>query len=171
MSDLLDLPPFDPVVFADTEPELVHLEPRDTAIIVTETPVERLPQAIADALPAVEGAVTAAGVALTSPPFVRYLSMGPELRAEIGFTIGTAIAPVGRVKPGRLPGGDAARILHLGSYDTIAASYERLMAWIAAGGRTAAGPFWEVYWTDPSMNPDPATWRTEVVAPVGPSGR
>jgi effector-binding domain-containing protein len=168
MSDLLDLPPFDPVTRSDTEPELVRLAIQDTAVIVTETPVGELPRVIAEALPAVERAVFGAGVALAGPPFVRYLAMGPEIRAEIGFPIGTAIAPRGRIQPGHLPGGDAARIVHLGPYDTIAATYERLQTWMAAQGRMPAGPFWEVYWTEPDTSPDPATWRTEVFAPLQP---
>ena len=166
MSDLLDLPPFDPSDPARPEPELVRLPLRDTAVIVIETPVGGLPGAIAHCIPEVEGAMTRAGVALTGPPFVRYLEMGPEIRAAIGFPVGTAIAPSGRIQPGRLPGGDAARIVHLGPYDTIAVTYERLQAWMAARRREPSGPFWEVYWTDPHTSPDPASWRTEVFAPL-----
>jgi effector-binding domain-containing protein len=168
MSDLLDLPPNDHALRVHLDPEVVRLSVRETAVIVAETTIKDLPQAIAEAIPAVATTVTKSGVALTGPPFVRYLAVGPAVRAEIGFPVGTAISPHGRVQPGRLPSGEAARIVHLGPYDTLAATYDRLLAWIAARGRAQAGPFWEVYWTDPDTSPDPATWRTEVFAPLRP---
>jgi effector-binding domain-containing protein len=46
-----------------------------------------------------------------------------------------------------------------------AALAEALMAWLAGQGRTAAGPMWEVYWTDPDSAP-PEEWRTEVIVPL-----
>lgn len=56
---------------------------------------------------------------------------------------------------------------HVGPYDTLAETYAALMGWIGEQGRTVAGPMWEVYWTDPGTEPDPARWRTEVIIPVG----
>ena len=29
------------------------------------------------------------------------------------------------------------------------------------------GPMWEIYWSDPEAEPDPATWRTEILVPIG----
>jgi len=38
---------------------------------------------------------------------------------------------------------------------------------LADQGLEAAGPPWEVYERGPAEDPDSATWRTEVVQPVG----
>ena len=46
---------------------------------------------------------------------------------------------------------------------------EALDRWCAEHGRRAAGPNWEVYWTDPGREPDPAKWRTEVLKPLEPA--
>ena len=46
-----------------------------------------------------------------------------------------------------------------------------LVSWIDAQGGTSAGDAWEVYLTDAEEQPDPATWRTEIVQPyrAGPT--
>jgi AraC family transcriptional regulator len=38
--------------------------------------------------------------------------------------------------------------------------------WMQAEGLEPADTMWEVYLSDPSRQPDPATWRTEVWWPV-----
>jgi effector-binding domain-containing protein len=40
------------------------------------------------------------------------------------------------------------------------------MRTIGDWGHEPAGPMWEVYWTDPSAEPNPSTWRTEILIPV-----
>lgn len=35
----------------------------------------------------------------------------------------------------------------------------------AAQADATAGPHWEVYYTDPNVQPDPTRWRTDVVQP------
>jgi effector-binding domain-containing protein len=44
-------------------------------------------------------------------------------------------------------------------------AYEAIETWITERGAYADGPAWEVYFTDPAEQPDPRTWRTEVVQP------
>jgi hypothetical protein len=34
------------------------------------------------------------------------------------------------------------------------------------GALVADGGPWEIYWTDPGLERDPAKWRTEIVQPV-----
>ena len=55
---------------------------------------------------------------------------------------------------------------HIGPYDKLQQSYDRLGAWITEQKLKASGPFWEVYWTDPGLEPDASTWRTQVWWPV-----
>lgn len=38
----------------------------------------------------------------------------------------------------------------------------------AAAAAKPAGDLWEVYFSDPASEPDPATWRTEIVQPYRP---
>lgn len=130
--------------------------------------VEGIPAMLAVALPEVWKAAEAIGFTPDGPPFVRYLSdFAPDLDFEAGVPLARpAPAGHGRAEPVELPGGPVAVAWHVGPYDTLAETYGALMGWIGEQGRTVAGPMWEVYWTDPGTEPDPARWRTEVIIPV-----
>jgi hypothetical protein len=52
-----------------------------------------------------------------------------------------------------------------GPYEDVAKAYAACRAWLDDHGLEPAGPHWEVYRTDPSTEPDPARWRTDVVLP------
>ena len=64
-----------------------------------------------------------------------------------------------------LPGGPAATTVHIGPYDDMVAGYRAVAGWITDHGGEAVGDPWEVYFSDPTTQPDPATWRTEIVQP------
>ena len=68
--------------------------------------------------------------------------------------------------PGSCRGAGRSVQSHVGPYDTMADTYTQLLAWAADNGLELATGMWEVYLSDPSAEPDPATWRTEVFWPV-----
>ena len=37
-------------------------------------------------------------------------------------------------------------------------------------GIETTGPLWEIYWTDPGIEPDPKKWRTQILVPCVPPG-
>jgi len=87
-------------------------------------------------------------------------SAGPapiEAGVQVGKTFNGA-TPSG-VWCSRLPAGRAARIVHRGPYDQMAASNQALRKWIDDGGHVVKGPSWEVYgdWND-----DPSQLETEI---------
>ena len=53
-----------------------------------------------------------------------------------------------------------------GPYDGLERTYAELQRWLAELGLRPAGPMWELYWTGPDTDPDPAAWRTEIFAPI-----
>lgn len=147
-------------------PEIHRLAMRETAVITVDVAQDELPAAIGTAVGEVEAAMREAGVALAGPPFARYLAFEPRIRAEIGFPLQRPAPHVGRVYPGRLPGGRVASIVHIGSFDGLEQTYGLMHRWLAELGLRPTGPIWEVYWSDPEVEPDPATWRTEIFAPL-----
>jgi effector-binding domain-containing protein len=147
--------------------ELRDAQPREAAVVTLHMTPDGIPEAIGSAFGEVAGAMTEAGVGLAGPPFTRYLSFGPVIDAEAGFPVMRPAPDVGRVHPGRLPGGRVASIIHVGPYDTLEATYDVLMQRLAATGLRPLGPMWEIYWSDPDAEPDPATWRTEILVPIG----
>ena len=86
--------------------------------------------------------------------------------AEAGVVAATPLPGRDEVRPGELGGVEAAVGMHIGPYDTLEQTYSAMMEWIKWQGRSVAGPMWEVYLTDPSSEPDPQVWRTEVFIPV-----
>jgi effector-binding domain-containing protein len=151
--------------------ELQERAPTPVLTIRLHTAVEEIPASLAVALPEVWKAAEASGLAPDGPPFTRYLAELSDLARDLDYEAGVplplpAAVARGRAVPGELPGGTLAVAWHVGPYDTLGETYGALLAWIGEQGRTVAGPMWEVYWTDPATEPDPARWRTEVIVPV-----
>lgn len=170
MVELLHPVTTEPTAVFERHPGKVEIHdrhPREVAVVRVDLAPEALPTAIGEAIGEIEARMTEAGVELAGPPFARYLSLSPtRIEAEIGCPVWRPAPHVGRVYPGQLPGGRVASIIHVGPYDTLEDTYTRLTAWLADAGIQGSGPMWEVYWTDPVAEPDPATWRTEILIPL-----
>lgn len=126
---------------------------------------------LAESLPAVYAHAQAHGLEMSGPPFARYLAVEPEhFLVEAGIPLAEAAPgePDAGIEPIVIPAGPAAVAVHEGPYERLKETYEAGEAWLAEEGRTASGPPWESYLTDPGDHPDPETWRTEVVQPVEP---
>jgi effector-binding domain-containing protein len=156
-----------PAAVCDRTPgavEIVDLHPRETAVIRIDVEPSELKSTIGPALTEVADAMSSAGVDLAGPPFTRYLQWHAErVVAEVGFPVMRPAPGVGRVEPASLPAGAAASIVHLGPYETLGETYDRLQVWFSEQGRHAADDLWEVYWSDPQAEPDPGRWRTEII--------
>jgi effector-binding domain-containing protein len=145
-----------------TTPTLVELRPQAAAVVHVEGPVEELPRLLGMAFDETAQAITISGARFSGPPFARYLTMTPMIKAEVGFPYAGNLIPSGRVYRTTLPGGRAACAVHIGPYDTLAATWEATQAWLAAQGLTIAATPWESYRSEPDATPP----VTEVVFPV-----
>ncbi len=122
---------------------------------------------LSELLPAVAGYLAAKGVDMVGPPFTRYLVMTDErIELEGGCPTAETIAVEGELRAGAHPAGPAAVTMHVGPYEKLGEAHDAVTEWAKANGREVAGPAWEVYWTDPGSEPDPAKWRTEVFLPL-----
>ncbi|MSR61289.1 MAG: AraC family transcriptional regulator [Planctomycetes bacterium] len=145
-----------------------HAQELVASIRVT-IPDDKVSITLAALLPEIGGVLAKLGVQPAGPPFTRYHRIDHEeheIELESGIAVRTAFKPTGRVQLSELPAGRAAMTWHVGPYDKLEQSYERLGAWIREQKLKASGPFWEVYWTDPGLEPDASTWRTQVWWPV-----
>jgi DNA-binding transcriptional MerR regulator len=61
-----------------------------------------------------------------------------------------------------LPGGAAARTVHLGPWDDIYLTYAKLFSWVLREGHDVKGPLREVYTTDDRDTPDTDQYVTEL---------
>jgi effector-binding domain-containing protein len=147
--------------------ELRVLRGHRTATMRAEVAQSSLSLAMGGMMQAVREALDRQGVTGTSAPFARYHAFGETIDFEAGVMVDDPIAPDGEVKPGELPAGPAAIAVHAGPYETLGATYEAMRAWLEASpDYTANGGPWELYLTDPSAEPDPTKWLTEVIFPL-----
>lgn len=143
------------------------IQPQPAAAIRAEVPMAELPDVFHRAFGAVAQAVGAQGIAIAGPPFGFYPRMPTDTVTVVaGFPVAGAITADGDVEPFELPGGRVVTGIHVGPYETVAQTYEELLAWTEAEGLTLAEGMWESYLSDPSTEPDPSTWRTLVVWPL-----
>ena len=85
---------------------------------------------------------------------------------EVAVPVNGQVRTEGEIIAYTLPGGTMARIVHLGPYETVTGSYERLFAWVAERGLVVKGPIREVYYNDPREVRSEEI-KTEILAPVG----
>lgn len=147
--------------------EIRSLPQRDIAAIRLSSSRDEIGEAMGQAFPRIFHAITQAGVAPAGPPLARYFSFGgPTIDFECGIPVATPFVAGDGIEPGQIGGGKAVVTTHVGPYDTIGQTWGAMMEWVEAQGRKPAGPGWESYLTDPSEEPDPAKWVTELYQPV-----
>lgn len=105
-------------------------------------------------------------VVCTGPPFAFYHSLSfVEMDMEVGFPVMGKGISKGRVKPFELPSVKAAVTIHIGPYDKLAETYQRMMEWMNANGHQYAGYMWEEYLNSPSDTPENKL-MTRLIMPI-----
>jgi effector-binding domain-containing protein len=160
-----------PDTAAEPAPEVVEVEPRTTAVVRGVVPVTDLAGFFDRSFGILAEVLEAQGASIQSPAFGLYRGpVADTVDIEVGFVTAAAVEPTRDVVPSGLPGGQVARVVHEGSFDTLASSWSRLGEWMADEGLAPGPLMWEVYVTRPSPDMDPADLRTELYWPVaGPT--
>ncbi len=156
-------------------PEIRDLGPQPTVCVRVAEPTSRLGELFGELLPLVAKRVADLGGETAGPPYGRYYAYTREhVDVEIGVPV---VAPVGNLPPasevprgelaaGELPGGRAAMVEHVGSYEALNQAYSRLEAWLQERGEEPGEGPWESYVDDPAEVQDSSQLRTEVVWPL-----
>ena len=96
-------------------------------------------------------------------PYARFRRLDEDrFQVEAGFPSYTAVEGEGEVEPSQLPPCRAAVATHIGPHEEMLGTYQALTQWLAEREKEAVGDPWEVYFSDPEEETDPAYWRTEV---------
>ena len=121
---------------------------------------------------AVGAALAASGTTPVGPAFSKYEGdPSATFSLELGFPVPDGLAEPVRegevvVIASSLPATRAVVVSHLGAYDGLGAAWGGLTSWVEAHQARPAGPFWEVYVTEPTPDADPASMRTDLVLPL-----
>lgn len=152
------------------ETEIVRVEPQLVVIERQTVSMDAMTAFFDRVFGEIVAAVAAGGGTIVGPPFGWYHGMPTEtVDVAAGFPVqGLPVGSLaGELVVVERPGGQAAVTVHVGPYDTLAKSYERVAQYVAEEtDLVARDEMWEEYLTDPSTEPDPATWQTRVVLPV-----
>lgn len=146
--------------------ELHILVGHNAATVREDVARDDIPETIGSMFRRVREALARQHVESDGAPFARYHAFGDIVDLEAGVMVADPIQPDGDVRPSSLPAGPAAIAVHAGPYETLGATYEAIQRWLQASGRQSNGGPWELYITDPSAEPDPSKWLTEVIFPL-----
>lgn len=142
-------------------PRIITREPVTTAVIRGTQPMDKLTEFYDRAYPAIGEALREQGLA-AGDAFGMYGAMDEGMAdLEVGFTTDGAVETAGDVVASELPGGQYATLTHVGAYQDLGATWERLGKWITDQGRSSGQTVFEVYRDDPS-DTNPETLRTEL---------
>ncbi|MFI8966362.1 GyrI-like domain-containing protein [Streptomyces sp. NPDC053493] len=150
-----------------SEPLIVVMERRTTAVVRGDVPADGLRDFFDASFGALARTLGAQRIEVLGPAFGRYHGpSGETLDLEVGFVTDRPVRPEAGVVAGSLPAGRAARLTHVGSFDGLEGSWERLRSWMREHRLTAGEDRWEAYVTKPSADMDPRELRTELYWPV-----
>jgi effector-binding domain-containing protein len=145
-----------------------HVEEQPTLVMMAKLPVSGIAEFLGRAYSAVAEQMSKEGLDFAGPPFGRYRPLDEEFtefEIEAGFPVDRPGEGGGEVVGSMLPGGAVAVVTHIGPYDQMRPGYEAILRWIEEHDGHPEGPAWEVYYSDPAEQPDPSTWKTEIVQP------
>ena len=135
--------------------------------IRTQCHVAELGAILSEILPEVWRYIRKNGIAPSGPPFTRYHGFeNDRVDIEGGLPVPKELPSEGRINAGLLPGGEVASTVHLGPYDKLPDAHDALHVWLEKNRKDSAGPQWEMYLTDPGLEPDPSKWKTELMWPI-----
>jgi effector-binding domain-containing protein len=147
--------------------QVVDLPARNTAVIRLKIPQADITKVMGPAIGEIFAALAAQGIVPAGPLFAHFFSMDAGLfDLEVGLPVEAPVTPVGRVGPGLLPAVKVAKTTYHGPYSGLRSAWREFGELGRAQGYKPGAGIREYYVYGPESNPDPSTWRTELVLPL-----
>jgi len=144
--------------FSRLEAEVVDVEALDILYVPSGSTQESdaIGDALASAYREISDFMTRNGLKVGGQPMA-ITRAWDEQGYQFDAAIPVVMRPVelsGRVRAGQSPSGPSVRVVHIGPYDRMAPSYEKLAAYMAAHGLREGNVSWEHYISDPGVTPE-----------------
>ena len=145
-------------------PALVTIDPRHVAVVSgLGLPAEDVRSFFDSAFRTLHRQLEGQHLAPGGPAFAWFLSPpGDTTDVQVGHEIDLSFVPAAPVDTLQLPGGQAAQLVHEGSYDGLGPAWQRLVEWVREQGLDADGGMLEEYLTEPGPDVDPDGMRTRL---------
>ncbi|MCF7786564.1 MAG: GyrI-like domain-containing protein [Prosthecobacter sp.] len=138
-------------------------EAQIAAVIHITVPRDQIQQVMGPAIQEVIAAATAQGIGPKGPVFAHLFGMTPGIfNFEVGVPVSSAVQPVGRVKPGEIPGTTIVRTVYTGPYEGLGEAWGDFQDIIESQGHKLGPNLWERYLSGPESSDESATFRTEL---------
>ena len=146
-----------------SEPQVRRTEDVVVAAVREDVPMDQMPSFFDRAFHAAMDAVIRQGLQATEPPVGIYFGM-PDATVDVaaGFPVDAAFTDDGQVHRIVLPAARVAEVVHVGAYDAMATTYQRLADWMEEQNLSPRELMWETYETEPTPEGDPASMRTRI---------
>ncbi|MEV4703015.1 GyrI-like domain-containing protein [Actinoplanes sp. NPDC049316] len=160
------------LVAAIADAEVVAVERTEicgTRHAVAVRALRRIPEA---AVPEAVSLLRRAGARPVGPPVAIFRQRtAAEFQVTVGCPVRTPVSAQAGIVADELPGGHAVQAIHLGPYETLPSTYDRLAEWLTGHRFPPPSLMWEEYVVGPDDAEDPGQWRTRIVLPLPASFR
>lgn len=145
-------------------PELIDVPQQHTAVIRLHIPFDECQEHFGPAVGELFAELEQQGIAPAGPLFDHHFS-APDTHFdfEIGVPVSKPVAPNGRVIPSERPAFRAVKAVLVGGYENLSEAWPEFMQWIDEQGLLTATDFWQLFVKGPGSDPDPASYRTELI--------
>jgi len=151
-------------------PELIDVSPQITAVVRLHIPREKCQQHWRPAVSELFGELERQGIAPAGPVFDHHFpAPDTHFDFEIGVPTAKPVIAHGRVIPSERPSFRAAKVVLAGDYEQLPDAWPEFMQWIAGQGHQTASDFWQIFVQGPETDPDPASYRTELIRALKPN--
>jgi len=133
------------------------------AVIHITVPRDHIQEVMGPAIQEVIRAAQAQNIGPKGPVFAHHFGMTPGIfNFEVGVPVSGAVQPVGRVKPGEIPGTTIVRTVYTGPYEGLGQAWGDFQDIVESQGHKLGPNLWERYLAGPESGGDASTFRTEL---------
>jgi len=145
------------------------IETQPTLIIREMVKLEEISQKIPESYEKLGAFCKEKGIEPIGPPFTLWPNWSMESETNemlAGFPVAEAVEGLEEIEYFTIPEGNVVMITHKGAYAETMPAYNAIVKYIQDNGKEINGASWEVYVTDPTVEPDTNNWITEIYFPV-----